>query len=441
MRKFVLYLMILVLSPIIMINSQASEQAQKNKSLSLDECIRISMENNRQILLVNETANQADARYAEARSRLFPSVSASASYTRLDAVQSLGSIEMGSLNNYNGSLTIRQPVYMGDRIWAGIRSGKLGKLMSTIQKDDLMRAVVFQTKKAYYDVIFNEEIVRVNLASEDVIAAHLDDVIKQNHEGMVSNYDVLRAQVQLSNIRTLRLQSQSNLQKSRLALMSLIGLPLDEAADIKLTDRLVYAETTPVLSELEANTFANRPDLRSAQIRIDLQKEMVKIAKAEHLPSVSLSGSYGEERPSRKYLGQDKWGNYWSLTAILSIPLYEGGRVNALVRQEKSSLLQAEIIQNDLKERIRLELAQAMLSLKDSWALVMSQKDNVNQAKEGLRLAEIGYKNGVNTQLEVMDSQMALDTASKNYVMSLYQYDLALANLEMVTGQIQNPKK
>ncbi|MFH1227243.1 MAG: TolC family protein [Planctomycetota bacterium] len=437
MRKFIPYLIILTLSPILMLHSQETGPEHKDRALSLDECIRISMENNRQILLVNEATNQADARYAEARSRLFPSVSANASYTRLDAVQSFGSMEIGSLNNYNAALSVKQPVYMGDRIWAGIRSGHLGQLMTASQKEDLMRAVVFQTKKAYYDVIFNEEIVRVNLTSEAVMAAHMDDVTKQNRGGLASNYEVLRTQVQLSNIRTLRLQSQSTLQRSKLELMNLIGLPLKDASDIKLTDRLVYTKTMPILSELEENTFANRPDLRSAQIKVDLQKEMVKMAKAEHLPTVSLSGSYGEEKPSRKYFGQDKWGDYWSLTAVLSIPVYEGGRVNARVRQEKSALQQNEILQNDLKEHIRLELAQAILGLKDSLALVMSQKDNVKQAEEGLRLVEIGYKNGTNTQLEIMDAQMALDTTSKNYVMSLYQYSLALANLEMTTGQIQ----
>ncbi|MFA5794451.1 MAG: TolC family protein [Candidatus Brocadiia bacterium] len=446
MRKFISCLIILTLNPVLMLYPQEAGSERKNSPLSLDECIRISMENNRQILLVNEAANQADAKYAEARARLFPSATITASYTRLDTVQSFEvmpgkSVEMGSLNNYKADLALKQSVYMGDRIWAGIRSGKLGQLMSSTQKDDLVRAIVFQTKRSYYDVIFNEEIVRVNLTSEDVITAHLDDVVKQNREGMASNYDVLRTQVQLSNIRTLRLQSQSNLQKSRLVLMSLMGLPLEDAANIKLTDRLVYTESMPTLFDLEENTFTNRPDLRSAQIKIDLQKEMVKIAKAEHLPTVSISGSYGEEKPSRYLVGQDKWGDYWSLTAVLSIPVYEGGRVNARVRQEKSALQQAEILQNDLKERIRLELAQAVLGLKDSLALVMSQKDNVKQAAEGLRLVEIGYKNGANTQLEVMDSQMALDTASKNYVMSLYQYNLSLANLEMVTGQIQNLKK
>jgi len=67
--------------------------------------------------------------------------------------------------------------------------------------------------------------------------------------------------------------------------------------------------------------------------------------------------------------------------------------------------------------------------------LIETQSENIKQAEEGLRLAEVGYKNGVNTQLEVMDTQMALDTASKNYVQSLYQYNLAKANLDLVTGK------
>ena len=98
-------------------------------------------------------------------------------------------------------------------------------------------------------------------------------------------------------------------------------------------------------------------------------------------------------------------------------------------------LKQAEIAEIDIRERIKLEVRQSVSSIRDSVVLIETQSENIKQAEEGLRLAEVGYKNGVNTQLEVMDTQMALDTASKNYVQSLYQYNLAKANLDLVTGK------
>jgi outer membrane protein TolC len=307
--------------------------------------------------------------------------------------------------------------------------------MQKTQKEDLLRNLNFQIKKAYYDVLLNEETVKVNLKTEESSLAHLDDVTKQHKQGVVSDYDLLRAKVQLSNIRAMLIQSQSTLKISELVLINLIGLPLEIADSLILSDKLLYNENVPSLVDVSKELgFENRPDLRAAQINLDIQKESLKMAKAQGLPSFSLVGNYGEENPSRYIFGNPKWGDYWNISAMISIPVFEGFLISAKIRQGNSALHQAEIAELDLKERIKLELQQALLILKDSLELINSQKENVAQAQEGLRLVDIGYKNGVNTQLEVLDAQIALDTASKNYIQAVYLYNIALAEAELARG-------
>jgi outer membrane protein len=267
------------------------------------------------------------------------------------------------------------------------------------------------------------------------MAAHMEDVAKQNSAGTASNYDLLRSKVQVANIKALLIQSQSNLDKSYLTLLNIIGWPLDQANSISLTDKLIYKEDVPSYDECEKLSFQNRPDLKAAQLKIDLEKEVLKMAAAENYPTASLSFSAGEEYPSRKSLGFDEWGNYWNILGLISIPIFEGNRVKSRIRQENSVLLQIELMLNDTREHIRYDLKQALLSVRDSIVFIKSQQENVDQAKEGFRLAEVGYKNGVNTQLELMDAQVALDTASKNYIQALYQYNLATANLDAVVGK------
>ena len=284
-----------------------AEQNQTGQGLSLEDCIRVASANNRQVLLMDEMANQAAGRLAEARARLYPNIATNVTYRRVDEVQSFEimpgkTVEIGSLNNYGAELSVKQPVYMGGRIRAAIRSAEKGQLLQSNQKEDILRGLVFQVKKAYYDVLLNESIVNVNRTSEEVIGAHLADVAAQNRQGLVSNYDVLRSQVQLANIRTLRIQSESTLQRSRLALVNIMGMPLDQADGLTLMDQLVYTENIPVLSGLEELAFGHRPDLQSARLKVDLQNEAVRMAKAENLPSVSLAWSYGEEKPSRKVI-------------------------------------------------------------------------------------------------------------------------------------------
>ena len=407
--------------------------------LSLEECLKIASENNRQVLIMDEAANQAEGKLTEAKAGRYPYISTTLNYTRIDQLQSFSmggpKITTGSLDNYKGEVSIRQSIWTSGLISSGIRTAQLAQLMQKTQKEDLTHNLNFQIKKAYYDILLNEETVKVNLKTEESSLAHLDDVTKQHKQGLVSNYDLLRAKVQLSNIRAMLIQSQSILKRSKLFLINLMGLPLEPTGDLILSDKLVYDEKVerPRFADFlgSPDRTARRADLRAAQINIDIQKESLRMAKAQGLPSFSIVGNYGEENPSRYVFGDPKWGDYWNISAMISIPVFEGFLISAKTRQAKSALHQAELAELDLKERINLELQQAFLSLKDSLELIKSQKENVKQAEEGLRLVEIGYKNGVNTQLEVLDTQIALDTASKNYIQAVYLYNIAQAEVEL----------
>jgi outer membrane protein len=440
MKKYFLASMLIAWGAINNFAADNGTNHQGIKSLSLEDCIKIASENNKQLMIMNEADTQAEGKLAEAKSGRYPSISSTINYTRVDQLQSfdLGTlkIQTGSLESYLGELAIRQPIYTGGMIDSSIKTAELGQLIQKTVKNDLFRNLNFQVKKAYYDILLNEETVKVNTKTEEASFAHLDDVTKQHNQGLASDYDLLRAKVQLSNIRTMLIQSQTTLKKSKLVLINLIGLPLDFADSLTLSDKLVYNEVKlPPKDILKTSSFDNRPDLRAAQIKIDIQKETLKMTKAENIPSFSLLGKYGEEKPSRYTIGLVEWGNYWNVSALISIPIFEGFRTSAKIRQENSALHQAELAEIDLRERINLELQQAILNINDSLELIASQKENVAQAQEGLRLVEIGYKNGVNTQLEVMDTQIALDTASKNYIQAVYLYNIAQATLEAVTAK------
>ncbi|MFH1231636.1 MAG: TolC family protein, partial [Planctomycetota bacterium] len=309
--------------------------------LSLDDCLKIASENNRQVLIMNEADNQAEGKITEAKSGRYPSISTTLNYTRIDELQSFSmggpKITTGSLDNYKAELSVRQSLYTGGIISSGIKTAELGQLIHKTLKEDLLRNLNFQIKKAYYDVLLDEETVKVNLKTEEASFAHLDDVTKQYKQGLVSNYDLLRAKVQLSNVRTMLIQSQSTLKISKLSLINLIGLPLEIADGLILSDKLLYNENVPSLVDVSKKLgFENRPDLRAAQIKMDIQRETLKMAKAGNIPSFSLVGSYGEEKPSRYTMGSIEWGNYWNISAIISVPIFEGFRISAKIRQETS---------------------------------------------------------------------------------------------------------
>ena len=428
------------------ISNQEGQSKPEKITLSLEQCLRIAREKNRQLLISREGKEKARGMLKEAKSGRYPLLQTNLSYTRIDEVSTFNvggiSTTTGVLDNYKGEVSLQQVLYQGGRIDAAIGSARLNQQLAEMQFSDTEELIIFQVTRAYDDVLLNQEIWDVNRKSLDTSMAQRDNIKALNKQGMSSDYELLRAEVQVSNLRSVMLQSESNLKLSILALLRTIGAPTgDDNVRIELTDRLEYKPQASALGKnfeqaLET-AFRKRPDLAQARLMIDIQNKNITMVKSELRPSFSLFANTGEEKPSRKVMGGNEWGDYWNAGATISFPLFEGGRVKGKLIQARADLQQYEISLRDTEEKASYEVRQAMLVLKDAEELIVSQKENVKQAEEGLRLAELGFKNGVNTQLEVMDAQTALDLARKNYLSAVYNYNIAVVMLEKATGTLK----
>jgi outer membrane protein TolC len=425
-------------------NNQDAKTTEKVK-LSLAQCIRVTLDNNRQILMSREEKEKAKGRLKEATSLKYPHISGNLSYTRLDEVSKFDvggmTIETGSLNNYKSEASINQLLYQGGRINASIKSAQIGETLADTQIANTEEEIILLATKSYYDVLLNQEVVSINKKSLENVSEHLRNVKLLNKEGVASNYDVLRSGVQMSNTKTLLIQSESVLRLSKLSLLRIMGAPIDdESSDMELTDKLAY--TPKEIESVKAldTAFQMRKDIKQAKLMLDLQNKNITIAKSALRPSLSLAAGIGEEKPSRHSMGVIEWGDYWSASLLMSFPLFEGGQTRGKLAQEKATLSQYQIALRDTEEKTQYEIKQAVLSINDAAELIGSQQENVKQAEEGLRLAELGFKNGVNTQLEVMDAQVALDIARKNYLSAIYNYNLAQLMLEKAMGVLSNRK-
>jgi outer membrane protein TolC len=426
----------------LLTNDNIDTRVAKPISLSLHESISIALKNNRQILITQEGKNRAKGQLKEANAQLYPWLTANASYRRIDEVTKFSadglSITIGALNNYRTELSLQQPLYTGGRIHSGIKLAQLGIQYTDEDFRNAEESVIFLTTKAYYDILLAREMMETDRRSLEVTQAHLDDVTKKHTRGVVSNYDLLRAKVQVANINALYLKSVNSLHLARTYFINILGLPLEQDEDhLELTDKFVYEPTEAQIEEkVLTEAFQNRSDIAQVRLRVEMQKQNLALARAEAGPTLALFGNWGGEQPSQKVFGEDVWKDYWSTGATLSLPLFEGWRIKGRVIQEKSVLRQAQLSQRDIEEKVRLEVRQSLLNLKDAEELVKSQQENVKQAEEGLRLAQLGYEQGVYTQLEVMDAQMALDSARKNMAEALYAHMLAKVMLRKAMGKL-----
>jgi outer membrane protein len=192
------------------------------------------------------------------------------------------------------------------------------------------------------------------------------------------------------------------------------------------------------MEEAVKTAFTNRPDLYSREYQIRQQREQLRLARSRYLPNVSAYFTESWANPSPVNFGSstNEWGQIWQAGLQGAWPIFDGFAREGNVIQQKARLKQAQIGLVDTEETAVFELTQAILSMENAAESVQSQRLNVTRATEGLRLADVGYQQGIKTQVEVIDAQSALTTARVNYLQAIYQHVVAKLAVERAMGTI-----
>ena len=150
----------------------------------------------------------------KSNSAILPSVDLNASYIRLEEVSSLGSIQIGDVHNYSADLTVTQPFFAGGAIPAKLNSAKLARLLSDQTVRAAVQDVIFETARDYYDVLLNQQLYAITVDAVRSANASLDAVQQKRVAGVASDFDVLRAQVELSNFKAEEISNRNAISLS-----------------------------------------------------------------------------------------------------------------------------------------------------------------------------------------------------------------------------------
>jgi len=309
----------------------------------------------------------------------------------------------------------------------------------TLLTDEVVRAavqdVVYAAETAYYNLLLNQHLVDVSADAVRSAKVHLDQVEKKRAGGVASDFDVLRAQVELSNFEADLIRSKNAIDLARASLIKTMGISQD--SDFVLSDELVYAPIQVSMEQAVRDAFTNRPDLYRREYQIRQQREQLQIARSRYLPNVSgfFSNTWANPNP-HSLTAETAWGSAWQGGVQGMWPIFNGFQREGQIIQEKARLRQAQIDLVDTEETALYELTQALLSMENAVEFVQSQQLNLTRAKEGLRLADVGYQQGINTQVELIDAQAALTTASANYYQAIWSHIASKLALQRAMGTI-----
>jgi outer membrane protein TolC len=252
--------------------------------------------------------------------------------------------------------------------------------------------------------------------------------LDQKSAGVVPGIEVLRAQVELQAQQQKLIVAENQFAKDKLALARAIGLPLGQ--EFTLTDGMSYTPMPPMsLDESVQRAYKERPDYQSAQARMRAAELERKSAKAERLPTVDFSADYGA-------LGQRPWQNHgtFTVTSMVRFPIFQGGRVQGLVLEADAALRQRQAELEDLRGRIYYDVRNAFLDLKAAADRMQVAQSAIKLANEQVQESQDRFRAGVTNNVEVVQAQESLATASENYVASLQAHNAAKLALARAIG-------
>lgn len=427
------------------------------KELTLQESIDIALADNLSVKTAEEKVETAEQKVKEARAAMMPSLSGSGSYTYFGKLPTIEfdlelpgippelmggaggggptEIEMGHEDTYRGGLSLQQPIFTWGKIHNNYKQTKLSLEASRQELESVKQQVILDVTTSFYGVLLTEKLVKVAEMAVDQVQAHVKIAQDLVDAGMATNFDLLRAKVQLANTRSQLIRAENGLKLSKDSFKNTIGMDLD--TQINVHGELVYQPLELELDRLIESALANRPEIKQLQFQERVGEKFVSLAKAGNKPSLALMGDYSWESYSDKpgdVFDRDEWRNVWNVTLALQVPIFDGLATRARVKQAKSGLRQIQIGMEQLKDGIGLEVRAAFFGFQESEELLKAQEETVQQAEESLRIANLRYENGMITNIELMDAELAFTQAQTNQSNALHDYVIAVAKLERATA-------
>ncbi len=342
-------------------------------------------------------------------------------------------LPFGRRNTYMAVLQISQPLFAGGRITGQRRYAKHLQTAASDRREETQADLVLSVRVAYLNTLLARRLQEVALQSRRTAEDHLRQVEAFREAGTASEFDVLRARVDLANREPLVVQADNTAHVAVLELCRLINLPADQP--LALTSRF-STDSVTVDAELLRQLMEDRPMLRAAREVVASQQASVQIARSAWLPSVTLQGNLGFQAYPNNPLppGVNEWREDWSVALAFTWVPFDGFGRRGRITQAQAQLREAQLQEQLIEEALQLQYAAALGDFQTAAANIGARRETVRLAEQTLELADLRYRNGLATQLEVSDATLQLDQARVNEIEALATYVKAIAALERLAG-------
>lgn len=413
--------------------------------LTLDEAVRVALANNPEVAATAYEVDAAQAQRDLAKGERLPSLHAVGGYNHhLDSQRVLMVTENNqpgafSRDIFGGDLVVTMPLFTGGRITSEIKAAELLQKAAQHRLARTREELVFNVSGVFYGIMAQREVIESLEFSKKALQEHLKRVGELITAKKAAKVDELRTQVRVADLQQQLVRERNVLAIQQRVLTNLLGL--QRAANAEPAGKLALAQAAvPDEDQALQQALRGRSDYLAARSALEAQAKAVDAARAAQWPTVAMEGAYGgrwaagtTDRPS----GTDSSGDVGQVGVMVDLPIFEGGRIQARIRQERFRLMAARERLRRLELQVQLDVETAVLNIGSANERVKATQTAIDQAKESLRIEQEKYDLGKGAITNVLDAQSALLDSQTNYYRALADYNVALAQLKLATGAQQ----
>ena len=464
-------------------------------ALSLDDAVRRAESRSEAIGVARAGVQRSEGQRLQAKSQLFPQIFASGGYTRtlksqyqgfggggepdtttstapeppcdaylrdanasvadrlagldqatrcglgINPFASLSSLPFGQANQYQLGLSLSQNLFSGGRVSAQNAAAAAGRRAADLELTAQRAQTILDVTQAYYDAALADRLVAITDASFVQTENVLTQVQLNKNVGNVSEFELLRAQVTRDNQRPQVIQRRSDREVAYLRLRQLLDIPLEQALTLTTpiddnnaaTSGIRLAGISVTSYEAPDTASSHRSAVRQADEALRSQQEMLRVARSQRLPSLSLTSQYGAVAyPLSGLPGSGEFRANWTIGVATQFPIFTGGRIRGEELVAKANVAESRARLQQVREFAALDARVALNALNQANAAWEASRGTSEQASRAYTIAEVRYREGISTQLELNDSRILLEQATANRALAARNLQIARVKLALL---------
>jgi outer membrane protein TolC len=441
---------ILALAAAVLAGPARAQTAGDTVKLTLDQAVQRALDQSEEIRLAQAQLDETDGQVREAFASALPQINGSVVYTRQFAsiFSGLGggnngdttfsnifkNSPFGAPNSWAFQLTASQTLFSSGKVGAGLSAAKSARQAASFTRDQSTTDIAFAVRQAYLNAQYRARLLGVAATAIEETRKQLHQVQLFHQAGTRADYDLLRAQVDAANQEPAVVAAANDYELALLDLKRLVNVPLDQPLELS-TPLIAEDGTIPVVVD-ENLSGTERPAVAAAEAMVRVQQQLLKVAKADRWPTLSVSSTYSEQAfPTAVFPFDATFRRNWNAAVTLSVPLFNGFRTAGTVERYRAQLERATANRDNVREQAAIDLTRARGELQRTQTLLLARGETVQQAAQAQHIAQVRYTNGLSTQLEVSDARLLLQQAQVNEAQAMRDYLMSIAQLEQALGR------